>query len=86
MSRKNGEQVTTITLDSMNHNNVGFIHCDAQGAEEHIFSRGKELIKKEKPVIFYENNRIYNRVFLIMLHNIILWKKNLNLRNTVSKN
>lgn len=60
---KNGEQVTTITLDSMNHNNIGFIHCDAQGAEEHIFSHGKELIKKEKPVIFYENNKKYNKFF-----------------------
>ena len=60
---KYGEIVNTIALDSMKHENIGFIHCDAQGAEEHIFSGGKELIKKEKPVIFYENNKKYDRKF-----------------------
>ena len=49
-----------ITIDDMNHSDIGFIHCDAQGAENHIFSKAGNLIKKNRPVIFYENNKKYN--------------------------
>jgi FkbM family methyltransferase len=57
---KNGEMITLTTLDSMKYiDNIGFIHCDAQGAENFIFSKGLELIKKNRPVILYENNKIY---------------------------
>lgn len=55
----NGEKVKAITVDSMNHSNIGFIHCDAQGAENHIFSQATNLIKKYKPTILYENNQLY---------------------------
>lgn len=56
---KGGETVNAITLDSLNLENIGFIHCDAQGAENHIFSSGLNFIKKHKPVILYENNKQY---------------------------
>lgn len=56
---KNGEMVTSITIDSKNHSNIGFIHCDAQGSENHIFSKSKNLIKYNRPVILYENNKKY---------------------------
>jgi len=55
-----GEKVKTITLDNCKKKNIGFIHCDAQGAENFIFSSGKKLLKKNKPVILYENNKKYN--------------------------
>lgn len=56
---KDGEEVKMITMDSMPHENIGYIHCDAQGAENFIFSSGKEFIKRNRPVIFYENNKDY---------------------------
>jgi FkbM family methyltransferase len=58
---RNGENVKLTTIDSMNLNNIGFIHCDAQGSENFIFSKGKETIRKNRPVILYENNELYGK-------------------------
>lgn len=62
-----GENIKLITIDDMNLDNIGFIHCDAQGSESFIFSRALETIKKFRPVILYENNKdcakyLYNNV------------------------
>lgn len=57
-----GEVVKLTTIDNMNIDNIGFIHCDAQGAENFIFSKGLNTIKKNRPVILYENNEIYHRL------------------------
>ena len=54
-----GEEITMTTIDSMNLDNIGFIHCDAQGSENFIFSKGKETISKNRPVILYENMDFY---------------------------
>lgn len=54
-----GEAIKLVTIDSMNLDNIGYIHCDAQGAENFIFSGGLETIKKNRPVILYENNQEY---------------------------
>lgn len=43
----------------MNLDNIGFIHCDAQGSENFIFSQATETIKKHRPVIYYENKEHY---------------------------
>lgn len=51
-----GEEIEMITIDEMGHDNIGFIHCDAQGAEPFVFSAGKKLLSRDKPVIYYENN------------------------------
>jgi FkbM family methyltransferase len=58
---KNGEDITLTTIDAIQMNDIGYIHCDAQGAENFIFSKGIETIKKYRPVIFYENNELYAR-------------------------
>lgn len=58
---KNGETVKCITLDSLDLENITFIHCDAQGAEPFIFSKGKEFIKKHRPTILYENSDLYGK-------------------------
>tara|TARA_R110002074_G_scaffold59689_1_gene145049 strand:+ start:313 stop:1089 length:777 start_codon:yes stop_codon:yes gene_type:complete len=50
-----GEGVDFTTIDSMGHDNIGFIHCDAQGAEPFLFHHGRETIKRDRPVIFYED-------------------------------
>lgn len=51
----NGAEIEVTTIDDMNLNNIGFIHCDAQGAENFIFSKSLNMISKNKPTIFYEN-------------------------------
>jgi len=56
-----GEDIRLTTIDNMKLNDIGFIHCDAQGSENFIFSKGIETIKKYRPVILYENNEIYGR-------------------------
>ena len=56
---KNGEKIEIVTLDSLSLNNIGFIHCDAQGSENFIFSKSIETIRKFRPVILYENYEFY---------------------------
>lgn len=56
-----GESVHLTTIDNMQLDDIGFIHCDAQGAENFIFSKGTETIKKNRPVILYENNEKHGR-------------------------
>ena len=53
---EDGEDIRLTTIDTMGLENVGFIHCDAQGSENFIFSEALETITKCRPVIFYENN------------------------------
>ena len=53
---KHGENITVTTIDAMNLENIGFIHCDAQGSENYIFSKSIDTITKNRPVIYYENN------------------------------
>lgn len=54
-----GEDINLTTIDNMKLDDIGFIHCDAQGSENFIFSKGIETIKKFRPVIFYENTEFY---------------------------
>jgi len=56
-----GEEVRLITMDQIELENIGFIHCDAQGAENFIFSRGLDLLKKNRPIILFENNEVEGR-------------------------
>tara|TARA_B110000908_G_C10250763_1_gene451895 strand:- start:145 stop:903 length:759 start_codon:yes stop_codon:yes gene_type:complete len=63
-----GEIIKLVTIDNMDLDNIGFIHCDAQGSESFIFSRAIETIRKFRPVILYENNKdyakyLYNNVY-----------------------
>jgi len=54
-----GENIKLTTIDNMNLDNIGYIHCDAQGSENFIFSKGIDTIKKYRLVILYENNVSY---------------------------
>ena len=54
-----GENINLTTIDNMNLDDIGYIHCDAQGSENFIFSKGIETIKKYRPVILYENIELY---------------------------
>jgi len=55
----NGEDIYLTTIDNMKLDDIGYIHCDAQGSENFIFSKGIETITKYRPVILYENNEQY---------------------------
>jgi FkbM family methyltransferase len=50
-----GEKIQLTTIDNMNLENIGFIHCHAQGSENYIFSNSTNLILKYKPFILYRN-------------------------------
>lgn len=64
---KNGELTNCIKLDDLNFENIGYIHCDAQGAEPFIFSTGTQFIKKHRPIILYEDMNLYgNYLFNII--------------------
>ena len=56
---ENGEIINLTTIDNMKLGDIGFIHCDAQGSENFIFSKGIETITKYRPVILYENKDFY---------------------------
>lgn len=53
---KNGEQVNTTTIDSLNLKALDFIKIDVEGAEALVLLGGIETIKKYKPAICYESN------------------------------
>ena len=58
-----GESITLTTIDNMGLENIGFIHCDAQGSETFIFSKGLETIRRDRPFILYENNVDYSKFY-----------------------
>ena len=65
---KNGELTSCIKLDDLDFENIGYIHCDAQGAEPFIFSAATQFIKKHRPVILYEDMNLYgNYLFNIII-------------------
>jgi FkbM family methyltransferase len=50
-----GEAIEFVTIDSMNFQNVGYIHCDAQGADLHVLFGATETIKRCRPAILIED-------------------------------
>ncbi len=56
-----GEDINLTTIDNMKLDDIGFIHCDAQGSENFIFSKGLNTITKYRPVILYENIEFYGK-------------------------
>jgi FkbM family methyltransferase len=64
---QSGENMQMTTVDSMELDDIGFIHCDAQGSENFIFSEATKTIEKYRPFILYENqdftgNYLFDRV------------------------
>jgi len=54
-----GEPIELTTIDEMGLENVGYIHCDAQGSENYIFAKAKETLRRSRPVIYFEDNAKY---------------------------
>ncbi len=73
---KGGESVKALILDNIKHENIGFIHCDAQGSENFIFSGGKEFIKNTdllyfmKIILNIQNRDIYTIMYVNSIQNI----------------
>jgi FkbM family methyltransferase len=51
-----GEDIKLTTIDHMKLDDIGYIHCDAQGAENFIFSGGVNTLRRCRPIIYYENS------------------------------
>ena len=62
-----GERVNCRSLDSLLDadelpESIGFIHCDAQGAENFIFAAGWKTLARHRPVVLFEDgakNAVY---------------------------
>lgn len=50
-------EVETRRLDSMRHENVGFIKIDVEGHEEKVLDGARQLIARERPVLLVEIER-----------------------------
>lgn len=53
---ENGEEIQTITIDSLNLKGCDFIKVDVEGAEHLVILGAIETIKKYKPYIWFEHN------------------------------
>jgi FkbM family methyltransferase len=52
----NGEKIDLIMVDDMELEDIGLIHCDAQGSESFIFSKAVNTIRKHRPIILFEDD------------------------------
>ena len=57
----------TVTLDTLfsNLNNLKLLKIDAEGMEEKILSGSRQLIKRTRPTLFVENDRVTKSESLI---------------------
>jgi len=53
---ENGEEVQTITIDSLNLQGCDFMKIDVEGAEHLVLLGAQETIKKYQPYIWFEKN------------------------------
>jgi FkbM family methyltransferase len=53
---ENGEEIQTITIDSLNLSSCDFMKIDVEGAEHLVILGAIETIKKHKPYIWFEHN------------------------------
>ena len=62
-----GEGVKIATLDSFNFDAVNLIKIDVEGMEIDVLGGAKETIKRHRPLIYCENDRLDKSVALITL-------------------
>jgi FkbM family methyltransferase len=62
-----GEPVPVVTLDGLSLPKVRLIKIDVEGMEAKVLRGGRQLIARDKPVIFVENNTPENSAGLISL-------------------
>lgn len=54
---KNGDCVDMTTIDHMNLEKVDFIKIDVEGFEPLVLQGGENTIKRDRPIIYFENNQ-----------------------------
>lgn len=64
-----GEEIQLTTIDDMKLDNIGFIHCDAQGSENFIFSHAIKTITNFRPIILFEDNEKNDRYLYTCVQN-----------------
>tara|TARA_B110000208_G_scaffold191711_2_gene259723 strand:- start:3347 stop:4123 length:777 start_codon:yes stop_codon:yes gene_type:complete len=63
---KGCESIKTITLDSLNINNINFIKIDIEGHEYQAFLGGLKTLKKNKPTIIFEEHNYNSNIFKLL--------------------
>lgn len=61
-----GEEISLTTIDNMKLDDIGYIHCDAQGSENFIFSKGLETIKNVDLLYSMKIMKCMGNIFMIM--------------------
>lgn len=51
------ETVSCVRVDDVDLRDIGFMHIDAQGAEPHILHSARKVLARDRPVVFFEDNR-----------------------------
>ena len=59
--------VPCLTLDRLNTPRVDFVKIDVEGMEAEVLRGGEQMLKKFKPVLYLENDRLENSEALIQL-------------------
>lgn len=87
------EKVKTVTLDSMQYKNIGYIKIDVEGHEYEVLEGAVELIRTQKPIVQIEmlgisNDKMKNRSLNFLIdqgYEIYVYAENkLNEFNSVS--
>jgi hypothetical protein len=70
-----GEQVKTITLDSLELTNCAFLKLDVEGMEDIALSGASQLLSTSRPIIFFERHKTdYSKVISILRkHSYSIW-------------
>lgn len=64
-----GETISLTTIDDMDLEDLGFIHCDAQGAENFIFSKAINTLTKYRPLVNFEDNFVLSKKLFNAVNN-----------------
>lgn len=66
-----GRPVPVITLDALNLMDCGFIKCDVEGMEREVLLGAQATIRRDRPVLYVENDRAEKAVALVaLLHDL----------------
>lgn len=70
------ENVETMTLDSLNLNNCALIKLDVEGMENDALKGSSNLIKRTRPILFFERNKTdYDQVkTFLRTHGYSIWE------------
>ena len=67
MQQYTGDSVPVYTLDSLPDMDCGLITVDVEGMEEDVLRGGEQLIKKCRPIVFFEADRALKRAAVFNL-------------------